>query len=144
MSCNTKWLSKKKKIITFSSIGSGIAAVSYLTFSTTSNPAIAATVPALLSLAACPAMCVGMGGVMWFMNRFSKKKNKNKNNQTAMTYDRVEEQEKEVKGSCCGNLQENKITQNAEYKHNNISEDDVVQSPPPLTPQKHKNKQSQN
>jgi hypothetical protein len=74
MSCNTKGLSKKRKIIMFSSLGSGIATVSYLIFTATSNPAVAATVSALLSLAACPTMCIGMGGVMWFMSRFSKKK----------------------------------------------------------------------
>jgi hypothetical protein len=92
MSCNTKGLSKKKKIILFSSLGSGIAAASYLTFTTTSNPAVAATIPALLSVAACPVMCVAMGGVMWFMSRFSKNKNKDKDNQMVMTSHRVEEQ----------------------------------------------------
>jgi hypothetical protein len=111
MSCNTKGLSRKRKIIIFSSLGSGIAAVSYLTFTATSNPALAATIPALLSLAACPAMCVGMGGVMWFMSRFSKKKNKG-NQISIINHNRAELQQKEVESSCCGNLEENRKVQN--------------------------------
>ncbi|MFL6366095.1 MAG: hypothetical protein ACJ719_12950, partial [Nitrososphaeraceae archaeon] len=116
MSCNTKGLSRKRKFIIFSSLGSGIAAVSYLTFTTTSNPAVAATVPALLSLAACPAMCVGMGGMMWFMSRFSKKKNLNI--LAAEIY-----------------LKNNEM-QNTDYQSTNSSEDSSLVQPPSLWPRK--------
>lgn len=127
MSCNTKGLSKKKKIILFSSVGSGMAAVSYLTFTTTSNPAIAATIPALLPLAACPVMCVGMGGIMWFMNRLSKNKNKNKNNQMDMIYNRAGENKEEKEDSCCVFPQTNKLMQNVKHKHTS-NEDSAMKS----------------
>jgi hypothetical protein len=143
MSCNTKGLSTSKKIMLFSSLGSAIAGVSYLTFATTSNPAVAATIPAILSFAACPVMCVAMGGAMWFVNRFSK--NKNKDNQMVMTSHRAEKQEKEIEGSCCGNLHENKKVQNIKNKQSNSSDEDTLLQPPSLWPRKYKNKQqSQN
>jgi hypothetical protein len=136
MSCNTKGLSKNKKIILFSSLGSGIAAASYMTFTTTSNPAIAATIPALLSVAACPVMCIAMGGVMWFMNRLSK--NKNKDNHMVMTSHGVEEQEKGEKSTCRGFQQADKNIQDTEYKLNDSNDDeDVIQTPPPRRLQKH-------
>ena len=141
MSCNTKGLSRKRKIIIFSSLGSGISAVSYLTFTTTNNPAIAATVPALLSLAACPAMCVGMGGMIWFMNRFSKKKNKD--NQKSINHDIREAQEKEFEHSCCGNLPENNETQNTDYYQSTNSREDSLVQPPSVWPRKYKNKRQQ-
>jgi hypothetical protein len=140
MSCNTKGFSRKRKIILLSSLGSGIAAVSYFTFTTTSNPAVAATVPALLSVAACPAMCIGMGGMMWFMSRFSKKKNKD--NQESLIHDTAEARQKEVESSCSVNIPENKETQNTEYELTNTSEDSLVQLPS-LWPRKYKNKQQQ-
>ena len=58
------------------------------------------SVPALLSIAICPAMCIGIGGIMWFMSRFSKKKNKairTSENEIVKT------QEKEFGHSCCEN-----------------------------------------
>ena len=95
MSCNTGIITtKRKKIVVFSSIGSGIAITSYLAFTTTNNPAIAATIPALLSLVACPAMCAVMGGAFWFINRFSK--NRNNKNQIVAS--------KEEGKSCCGEV----------------------------------------
>lgn len=48
----------------------------YFVFSTTNNPAIAATMPALAAFAICPVMCAVMGGLMWMMNRSSKNKGK--------------------------------------------------------------------
>ncbi|HJT46938.1 MAG TPA: hypothetical protein VJ729_02060 [Nitrososphaeraceae archaeon] len=138
MSCNTKGLSRKRKIIILSSLGSGMIAVSYLTFTTTSNPAVAATLPALLYLAACPAMCVGMGGMMWFMSRFSKKKNKD-NQKSIINHDRVEVEEKVFEHSCCGHLPENNEAQNTDYQSMNTSEDNLVQ-PPSLWPTKYRNK----
>jgi hypothetical protein len=140
MSCNTKGLSIRRKIILFSSLGSAIAGVSYLTFATTSNPAVAATIPAILSFAACPVMCIAMGGVMWFVSRFSK--NKNNDNQMVMALHRAETQKREIKDSCCGNLHENKKTQNIEYKQsNNGSDEDSLVQPPSLWLRKYKNKQ---
>jgi hypothetical protein len=126
MSCNTKGLSKKRKIILFSSLGSGIAAASYLTFTVTSNPAISAMVPALLSLAACPAMCVGMGVMMWFMSRFS---NKNKNKQVSAAHDQAKVQEEEIRDSCCGNEPEKKQnTYNIDQKSINSIENRLARS----------------
>lgn len=75
MACNTGKITKKK-IALFSSIAVAIGATTYFTFTTTNNPALAATIPLFLSFAACPAMCVGMGGIMWLMYR--KKKNAEK------------------------------------------------------------------
>ena len=67
----------KKKIVALSVAASGIAAATYVGFTLTHNLAIATTVPAVVSLAACPAMCVGMGGAFWLVRRFSGK-NRNK------------------------------------------------------------------
>jgi len=67
----------KKKIVALSVAASGIAAATYVGFTLTHNLAIATTVPALVSLVACPAMCVGMGGAFWLVRRFSGK-NRNK------------------------------------------------------------------
>jgi hypothetical protein len=77
MNGGTGKIATRKKLVIFSSIGVGVAAITYLAFITTNNPALAASVPAIFSLAACPIMCVGIGGAMVFMNRFSKNKNKN-------------------------------------------------------------------
>jgi hypothetical protein len=41
----------------------------------TVNPAIGASIPALLTFAACPAMCAAMGATMWVSKRFSERKN---------------------------------------------------------------------
>src|SRR5207245_10313812 len=73
ISCNSAGKITKKKMVVLSSAASGIAATTYVAFTLTHNPAIAATIPALLSLAACPAMCVGMGGALWLVSRFSRK-----------------------------------------------------------------------
>lgn len=77
-SCNTGKIKTKKKIIIFSSIGLAIAAATYLAFTTTTNnSATAAAIPALVSFAACPAMCAAIGGGIWLKNRFSKNNNDN-------------------------------------------------------------------
>ena len=73
MACKNVGKITKKKILVLSSAALGITATTYVAFTLTHNPAIAATIPALLSLAACPAMCVGMGGVYWLMRRLSGK-----------------------------------------------------------------------
>jgi hypothetical protein len=43
----------------------------------TKNLTITAAISALLSLAVCPSICVGVGGVVWFMNGLAKKNNNN-------------------------------------------------------------------
>jgi uncharacterized protein HemX len=80
MSCSTGRITKKKIAIFSSSIGVLIVVGTYFAFITTNNPAVAAAVPALLSFAACPAMCVAVGGIMWLSTRFSRNKNKDNNN----------------------------------------------------------------
>jgi hypothetical protein len=74
MSCDNGKISTKKKFIIFSSVGLAIAIATYLVFTTTNNPAIAAALPALLSLGACPLMCAIVGGLMWFSRRSSTRK----------------------------------------------------------------------
>lgn len=74
MTCNNK-KSIKRKIILFSSIALGIIAAIYFTFTTTNNLKMSLALPAFLSLVICPAMCVGMGGIMWLINRVYKKSN---------------------------------------------------------------------
>ncbi len=54
-------------------IGIG-AVVTYFIFTTTNNPAIVASIPLILSFAACPLMCVVMGAFMVIMNRSKKRK----------------------------------------------------------------------
>jgi hypothetical protein len=79
MSCESG-KNTKKKIAIFSSIGIGIAALTYIAFITTNNPVLAAAMPVVLGFAACPAICISMGGAIWFMNRLSMNKNKKSNN----------------------------------------------------------------
>ena len=75
MSCDKGKISTKKKIAIFSSIGAGIIAVAYFTFIITNNPTIFVTLPATLAVAACPAMCIGIGAIIAFGKIFSKNKN---------------------------------------------------------------------
>ena len=76
MSCDTGNLTRRKKIILFSSLSIGVGIITYIVFTTTNNPAVAATIPAVLTLGACPLMCAAVGGAMWFSQRLSKNKNK--------------------------------------------------------------------
>jgi hypothetical protein len=62
----------KKRIAILSAMGAGAIGAVYLSF--TANPAIGASISAILAFAACPAMCAAMGGTMWLSRRFSKKK----------------------------------------------------------------------
>ena len=64
----------KKRIAILSTIGASAAGAAYLYLNI--NPAIGATIPAVLAFATCPAMCAAMGGTMWLSRRFSKKKDK--------------------------------------------------------------------
>src|SRR5581483_6725494 len=72
MSCDTGKMTKRK-IAIISSAGAGIGIVSYFAFTT--MPALAAAIPAILTFAACPAMCAAMGGAMWLQKRRANKKN---------------------------------------------------------------------
>ena len=74
MSCNSTKRPLKKIIIVLAMV-IGIGVITYFVFSATNNPAFAASIPLIMSFAACPLMCVVMGGSMWLMNRY-KKKNK--------------------------------------------------------------------
>jgi hypothetical protein len=69
---NTERRFSKKRIAILFTIGAGVAGAGYISFTT--NPAIGASVSAILAFAACPAMCAAMGGSMWLSRRFSKKK----------------------------------------------------------------------
>lgn len=71
--------STKKKITIFSSMGLVLATATYLVFTTTNNPAIAAALPTLLSFAVCPLMCAAVGGLMWFSRRSSKSNDSHNN-----------------------------------------------------------------
>lgn len=73
MSCNNTG-KPLKKIMLFLAIAIGIGAATYFIFATTNNPAIAASIPLIMSFAACPLMCVIMGGLMVVMNRSKKRK----------------------------------------------------------------------
>jgi hypothetical protein len=94
MTCNSAGKITKKKIVVLSSAASGIAATTYVAFTLTHNPAISATMLALLSLAACPAMCVVMGGAYWLVRRLS---GKNRNKDQIL---KSKEEEKEGALSC--------------------------------------------
>lgn len=80
MACDSGKMSTKKKIIMFSSMGLVIVTATYLVFTTTNNPAIAAALPALLSFATCPLMCAAVGGLMWFSHRSSTSNDNHKGN----------------------------------------------------------------
>jgi hypothetical protein len=84
MACNTGKMSTKKKIAIFSSLGLAIATATYIVFTTTNNPAIAAALPTLIGFAACPLMCIAMGAAMWLSHRSSKNKNKNDDSRNNM------------------------------------------------------------
>lgn len=71
MSCGSGMMSTKKKVTIFCSASLAIAIATYLGFTTTNNPAIAAALPALLSLGVCPLMCAVVGGLMWISRRSS-------------------------------------------------------------------------
>ena len=99
MTCGSGGKITKKKIVVFSAVGSGIAVATYAAFTLTHNLAIATTLPALLSLAACPAMCVGMGGAFLLVSRFS---GKNRSKDQMLKSKEVENGE----SSCCSSDEE--------------------------------------
>lgn len=71
MNCNNS-RSPLKKIILLLAITIGIGVIIYFPFVLTSNPTIAASISLILSFAACPLMCVVMGGFMVVMNQNKK------------------------------------------------------------------------
>ena len=102
MACSNTGKITKKKIALFSSIAVAIGATTYFIFTTTNNPALAATIPLILSFAACPAMCAAMGGIMWLMNR--KKKNiHNQNRNVEITEIKQQDKDNETvsQNFCC-------------------------------------------
>lgn len=108
MACNNGKMTKKK-IALFSSIAVAIGASTYFIFITTNNPAIAATIPLVLSFAVCPAMCAGMGGILWLINR--KKKNSKKINGNLKMMERIRQEkvnETAIENSCCNMQHGNK------------------------------------
>ena len=78
MACDSGKMSTKKRFIMFSSMGLVIAIATYVAFTTTNNPAMAAAIPVLLSFAACPLMCAVVEGLMWFSHRSSTSNDKHK------------------------------------------------------------------
>ena len=74
MSCNNTNKITKKKIMLFFTIVIVIGVATYFIFTTTNNSAIAATIPVILSFAACPLMCAPMVGLIWLINQIKKKK----------------------------------------------------------------------
>src|SRR5712692_4681569 len=129
MSCNSAGKITKKKIVVLSSAASGIAATTYVAFTLTHNPAIAATMPALLSLAACPAMCVVMGGAFWLVRRFS---GKNRNKHQLHGSKKAENEE----SSCCSSDDKPQEMRTNSTLSKRKTEDDI--EAPSYYPQKHK------
>jgi hypothetical protein len=62
----------KRRIAIISTVCAGAAGI--VAYVSSTNPAFAATLSALLVFAACPVMCAAMGGIMWLNRRLSKKK----------------------------------------------------------------------
>ena len=79
----------KKRIAILSTMGAGAIGAVYL--SVTANPAIGASISAILAFAACPAMCAAIGGTMRLSRRFSKKRG---NAQQIHQKQKTEEEEK--------------------------------------------------
>lgn len=70
--CTCDGKNTKTKVIVLS-IGIAIIASSYFVFTTTNN-GTALAFSGILGFAACPAMCVAMGGGMWIASRFANRK----------------------------------------------------------------------
>jgi hypothetical protein len=103
LSCNIGNLTRRKKIILFSSLSIVVGITAYLALAVINNPAVAAAIPTVLILGACPLMCAAMGGAMWFGQRLSKNKNKHISEHLQRSApDRGQE------SSCCGIPNESK------------------------------------
>jgi len=108
MTCGSGGKITKKKVIILSAAASGMAAVTYVVFTSIHNLAIAATMLAFLPLAACPAMCAGMGVVLWLQRRVSGK-NRNKN--------QILKPKEEASSSCCSSSSSRHVAQGNETQH---------------------------
>ena len=71
VSCGSGGSIKRKIAIASSVAAVGVAGVSFYVFS---NSSLAASLPSILILAACPAMCAAMGGAMWLSGKLSRRK----------------------------------------------------------------------
>ncbi len=129
MACKNAGKITKKKIVVVSSAASGIAAATYVGFTLTHNLAIATAMLAFVSLAACPAMCVSMGGAFWLVRRFSGK-NRNKD----QLHKSKEEENKE--SSCCSSDDERQEIRTNSTIPKRKNEDDI--EAPSYYLQKHK------
>lgn len=69
MSCHHG--NNRKRIAIIAGAGSAAAGIGYVSLAAT--PVTAAALPAVIAFAACPAMCVAMGGAMWLSRRFKKR-----------------------------------------------------------------------
>lgn len=98
MTCNNTG-KPLKKILLFLAMAIGIGVATYFVFTVTNNPVFAASIPLILSFAACPLMCVVMGGFMWIMNRNKKKNNITKEKKADPSANNIERRPVEHKQS---------------------------------------------
>ena len=78
--CSTNKLTNRKAII-LSSTWAGVGITTFIAL--TALPTVAAVIPALLSFAACPAMCAAMAGMMLFQRRRTSNRARSKSNEDA-------------------------------------------------------------
>lgn len=98
MTCNNTG-KPLKKIILILAMAVGIGAIIYFVFTATNNPVFAASIPLILSFAACPLMCVVMGGFMWIKSRNKKNSNVIKEKRVVPSENSIEPQPVEHKQS---------------------------------------------
>jgi hypothetical protein len=122
----------KKRIAILSTMAAGAVGAVY--FSVTANPAIGASVSAILAFAACPAMCAAMGGTMWLSRRLSKKKG---NGQQVQQKTKKEEEVSNLEHTT--EEQQEKLT--IAVIENN---DERMISPEQQSPQRHRKKRNNN
>lgn len=126
MSCGPRKLTRKR-VILYSSLGVGVVGGTYLAFTTTNNPALAAAIPLISGFAICPAMCAVMGGIMWIMSRRSKNKD-SENKDEKSTSKRLEK----------GEFSSSSHSENGHTNMNTLKEGNSVQ--PEITAQTLRNK----
>lgn len=122
MSCNNTGKPLKKTIL-FLAIVIGIGAITYIIFSSTNNPTIAATIPMILSFAFCPLMCVVMGVVMWIVNKTKnnvKKVKADPNTNNIEQQELTKHSEPVSKLPCCSVLDKDPIGKNLYSNHKKI------------------------
>lgn len=111
------WIRKltRNRIILYSSLGVVGACGTYLAFTATNNPALAAAIPLISGFAICPAMCAVMGGIIWIMNRRSKNKD-SKNRDKKSTSEFLEKGE----FSCYSHSEKIHTNMNRQEEGNNV------------------------